>query len=68
MRDLNRIYRYCHELADIWSKVPDWRFGQFILNMERACRMNEGKDVFYMEDDEFFKFMNEYLKEMVDNE
>ena len=64
MRDPNRIYKYCHELVEIWGKVPDWRFGQFILNMERACRMNEGKDVFYMEDDEFFKFMNEYMKEI----
>jgi len=32
--------------------VPDWRFGQFILNMEHACRVNTGKDVFYLEDDE----------------
>lgn len=64
MRDPNRIDYYCDELAAIWHKVPDWRFGQFILNMERTCRMNEGKDVFYMEDDEFFKFMNEYMKEI----
>ena len=68
MRDSNRIYKYCHELTEIWGKVPDWRFGQFILNMERACRVNEGKDVFYMEDEDFFKFMNEYLKEIIDND
>ena len=48
MRDPERIDYYCDELAEVWHKVPDWRFGQFILNMERACRMNEGKDVFYI--------------------
>ena len=64
MRDPNRIDYYCDEIANLWNKVPDWRFGQFILNMERACRVNTGKDVFYLEDDEFFKFMNEYLKEI----
>ena len=67
MRDPNRIDYYCDELAELWHKVPDWRFGQFILNMERACRMNEGKNVFYMEDEDFFKFMNKYLKETVDD-
>jgi len=52
MRDPNRIDKFCDELKTMWHKVPDWRFGQFILNMERACRVNTGKDVFYLEDDE----------------
>ena len=47
MRDPNRIYKCCHELADIWNKVPDWRLGQFFLNMERICCTNYGKDMFY---------------------
>ena len=61
MRDPNRIYKHCHELADLWSKVPDWRMGQFMVNMITMCQY-EGKDPFYMEDDEFFKMMKDYFK------
>jgi len=64
MRDPNRIDKFCDELAELWHKVPDWRFGQFILNIERACRVNTGKDVFFLEDDVFFKFMHEFFKEI----
>lgn len=64
MRDPNRIDKFCDELKTIWHQVPDWRFGQFILNMERACHIDTGKDVFYLEDDDFFKFMKEYFKKI----
>lgn len=64
MRDPNRIDKLCDELKTIWHQVPDWRFGQFILNMERACHIDTGKDVFYLEDDDFFKFMKEYFKKI----
>ena len=64
MRNPNRIDKFCDELNKLWHQVPDWRFGQFILNMELACRVHTGRDAFYLEDDEFFKFMNEYLKEI----
>ena len=33
MRDPNRIQTFCNELANLWRKVPDWRFGQFISNV-----------------------------------
>ena len=62
MRDPNRIYKYCHELSEIWGKVYDWRFGQFMLNMITMCQY-KGKDVFYMEDDELFEMMKNYFKE-----
>ena len=64
MRDPNRIDKFCDELKTIWHQVPDWRFGQFILNMERACHIDTGKDVFYLEDDDFFKFMKGYFKKI----
>lgn len=63
MRDPNRIDKFCDELNKLWHKVPDWRFGQFILNIERACRVNEGKNVFYIEDDDMLKIMKDYFKE-----
>ena len=64
MRDPNRIDKFCNELAKLWHKFPDLRFGQFVLNMERACRVNTGRDVFFLEDEEFFKFMREFLNEV----
>ena len=60
MRDPNRIYKYCHELADIWSKVPDWRLSQFMVNMVTLAQY-KGKDVFYMEDDEFMEMIENYF-------
>lgn len=67
MRDPNRIDKFCNELAKLWHKFPDWRFGQFVLNMERACRVNTGRDVFFLEDEEFFKFMRDFLNEVTGN-
>ena len=67
MRDPNRIDYYCDELANLWHKVPDWRFGQLMVNMAIAYRMKHNSDTFYVEDDDFFKFMNEYFKE-IENE
>ena len=62
MRDPNRIYKYCHELAEIWGKVPDWRLGQFMINMITKAEY-DGNDVFYMEDDELFQMIEDYFKE-----
>ena len=62
MRDPNRIYKYCHELAEIWGKVPDWRLGQFMQNMMLIATCKK-KDIFYMEDDELFEMMKDYFKE-----
>lgn len=33
MRDVNRIQPFCNELAKLWAKCPDMRFGQFMLNV-----------------------------------
>ena len=33
MRDPKRIDKFCNQLADIWKKVPDWRFGQLMVNV-----------------------------------
>ena len=57
MRDPNRIYEFCNELAEIWSKVPDWRFGQLVINVL-------GPDPFYMEDDRAMKCFRIFLDEV----
>lgn len=59
MRDPNRIPKYCNELQKIWKKVPDWRFGQLMMNFLSDI---EPALAFYMEDEEFLKLLNDYIE------
>ena len=55
-KDPNRIYKFCIELAQEWSKEPNLRFGQLIVN-------TLGEDPFYVEDDEALEKIKMYFKE-----
>jgi len=63
MRDPNRIKVFCDNLASLWSKVPDWRFGQFISNVLGAYVSETKRDIFFPEDDELMAFMKNYFKQ-----
>ena len=56
MRDPNRIYEFCNQLAEVWSKVPDWRFGQLVVNVL-------GTDPFYIEDDKAMECFKMFFDE-----
>ena len=57
MRDPNRLYSFYDELRKLhMTYVPDWRFGQMIMNV--FCTM----DIFYMEDDEILRHIREYFE------
>ena len=59
MRDPNRIYPFCMQLAKIWSeKAPDLRFMQLISNLQNAI----GNDGFYIEDDHILEILDAYLE------
>lgn len=58
MRDPDRIPDFCDKLANVWSNVPDWRFGQLICNVFGISK----KDPFYMEEDEILKLFEDYFK------
>lgn len=59
MRDINRIRKFCNELADIWeSECPDWRFGQLIVNV---MRRNQIADPFYIEEDKMMEMIRSYF-------
>ena len=62
MRDPSRINIFCGRLAAIWQKVPDWRFGQLIFNAIREL----DRDPFYMEDEEMIEYLEDYIKEIID--
>lgn len=55
MRDPNRIDVFCSELAAVWHKVPDWRFGQLVANVL-------GRDPFYIEDEDAMAFFHVLLE------
>lgn len=61
MRDPDRIRKYCGRLAELWEKVPDWRFGQLMSNVLGAYVSETNRDIFFPEDDELFKFFDTYF-------
>lgn len=58
MRDPNRIDEFCIHLAELWHKVPDWRFGQLFMN---ALQNHSLQSIFYMEDDMILREMKNYF-------
>lgn len=62
MRDVNRIYKFCNELAEIWAKVPDWRFGQLISNVLGDWQGKTHRDIFFPEEDEMIQIFRDYFK------
>lgn len=61
MRDPKRIDTFCHRLAEAWKNLPDWRFGQFMMNCLGEMSAN-GRDPFFPEDDEMIKFIEVYCQ------
>ena len=60
MRDPKRIQAFCNRLARAWEVVPDWRFGQFMMNV--LGEMNYGgRDPFSPEEDEMIAFIENYV-------
>ena len=63
MRDTKRIRKFCNELADVWEKkVPDWRFGQLMVNVLGEMA-GGGRDPFFPEEDEMMEFIKKYFGE-----
>lgn len=61
LRTLDRINPFCNKLAELWTKNPDLRFGQIISNLSRYAESNYGKDIFYLEEPELLKVLEEML-------
>ena len=61
MRDPNRIYTICFQIAKVWhDNVSDWRFTQLFVNFMGHMQ----SDCFYMEDEDFIMKLEEFLKEI----
>lgn len=61
MRDPKRINAFCAELAKMWRRVPDWRFGQLMSNLLGAYVSEKRRDIFFPEDDELLDFFRQYF-------
>ena len=68
MRDINRIDGFMNELGELWrDKVPDWRFGQFILNFISWYYTKYHTDIFYIEDTEMLLAIEEFVDNFTNN-
>lgn len=60
MRDINRIDEVTKILAVLWKRVPDWRLGQLLNNLQRY----ESNDLFYYEDRKLLDAIEDMLTEL----
>jgi len=58
MRDKDRIRPFLNKLGDYWEKVPDWRFGQLIVNVLGTCN----RDPFFYEDDDMMEVFEKFFR------
>ena len=62
MRDINRIPIFMEKLSNIWiTYYPDLRFAQF-MEFVFAKIKNTGRDPFYLEEDQFIKYIEKIVK------
>lgn len=59
MRDPKRIKPLLMEIEKQWENFPDWRFGQLIENIKRFYNID---DLFYIEDDEMLKLIENFMR------
>jgi hypothetical protein len=59
MRDPKRIKPLLMEIEKQWENFPDWRLGQLIENIKRFYNID---DLFYIEDDEMLKLIENFMR------
>ena len=62
MRDPNRIDEFLDKLKEYWKQIPDWRFGQLIENVMRFANVDWPNRLFFIEDNDFIHYMNEFFE------
>lgn len=59
MRDKNRIKPFLEKLEGYWNKVPDWRFGQLMINFLGQLP----RDPFFYEEKEMEEELDKFFSE-----
>ncbi|MFP8968597.1 hypothetical protein ACKC9G_18590 [Pokkaliibacter sp. CJK22405] len=70
MRNPSRIPEVLGVIEKIWQKMPDVRFNQLVLNLLDEYN-NQGHGVgngFYLEDDRYLAYLQDYLKHLQEKE
>lgn len=62
MREIDRIDLFLKKLGEYWKKVPDWRFGQFMVNFLGQLE----RDPFFYEEDELSEELEKYFSKPKD--
>lgn len=65
MRDINRLDKFYDELKEIHKKhFPDWRFGQFLVNVLADWQAKTKRDIFFLEEDEMIQIFRDYINKV----
>ena len=59
MRKKERIDPFLKALGEYWKKVPDWRFGQLIMNVFPTSKI----DPWFLEEPDMLKLFEDYFQE-----
>lgn len=63
MRDPKRLDKFYDRLKELHKEcIPDWRFGQLCSNFFGWLYQEKKKDLFFPEEAEMIKYLEEYLK------
>lgn len=62
MRDINRISPIIQKLEKLWMENPDFRLGQLLMTIIKPEEPNP--KIFYMEDDEISRKIEERITEI----
>lgn len=64
MRDPNRLYKFYNQLMQLHMEyMSDLRFGQLMMCFMEWYKREYKGDVFYLEEDDFYKRLHEYIME-----
>lgn len=64
MRDIDRLDNFYNNLKELHKQLPDWRFGQFIMNFFSWYYQKYKRDCFYIEEDEMLKYIKEFINDI----
>lgn len=58
MRNIERIDVFCDKLKEYWKLVPDWRFGQLMVNVLGSLPV----DPFFPEEEKMLEYFDAYFE------
>lgn len=63
MRDPNRLENFYEDFKLLHKQnVPDWRFGQLIVNFFSWIMSTKKRDVFFIEENTMIEYFREYME------